>query len=1266
MYINKIDDLLDRVIDDFYNTVIIKDKIFKKLLNEVNFVKYQKEINEIFINYIKTLDIDEIRKLVKNEDTVQIIINIIKRYVAIYLFLTIGIFYKGTEDTFINNIVEFTKNQPNYGFKIENFFNSENNANVIKYNQLIGRILTIVNTEQNKLSNYLNKPEYKDAITLLNTLGQDYVDHAFKLEYLNNNANDQAHNIIKTIIILLIYKKTEKENVFRILESIESEQGEYMFIDIVIPRKQVINFGTVENLLSKKDLIRGLAYEFWNFITEQEENIKMSDITVDEKIIRLINSKILIPITDDFLMYHKDTERYDKAITDPTKVKKKEDTKIRYIVTKIDRVSEYYSETVQKDPKLKAEIKKLFYVPLADRKAVLYNNNEEIKIINKLLNLGRRSIESNEYYNDLIHYRKYPYINFKEFKDYGFSIMLNRTIDIVRGTTFEFESKERSNIQLRIGSDDQIVNVIGFMIPSNVRPLGCLKARDVTSIRTLSKTNTNGYDLIYKYLQQSSLNLKKHKSSAYWLFDLKLDKVVMDTYEQFTKLNNQDQVKYMISKLYDDILDEVFYEINDKLNSYKTIALKKSFDIVKSIERRSLVIPRDSNLFSRLEEKIFYEKHERQEPKYDINEDKFFGLSGDVIKLIRIPDRKPPPIQTVRLDVAKITQKERTEEQEEILGICQHNISWAQIMALRKKDPNRYTNMLYAFIEKYVIESSDHEYVCKSCGFQLNIKKFITDGVYDDEADRFITFSTPMDVPLEDIPEYEKYIIAIRNIDKLIERVATISNIPYFLGSAPTIRWRRKGVTKDLIDLLIMHNNILKKNFKERNVLATKLYGVSRELSNLFVFDLDNNIFIYSSKEKDYFKNVKHNNVIAYMIILMILEVNDSHITFMSGDKKGFCNFPIFEKVGNMLFDGLKIRKNKAGDLTDLKKYKVLCYMLYIISCLATRYHLWHYEFPTEAKTAKERYYTEKAEKTDVTSEDKTLKIVKPKPTSKKQKFDPKIQKIIIHTIVDVLNSILEVSSSRMVTGTKGEEKTIHRLYEIISTKFFRKMRDTYGNENIINMFKSNERSSISTERKDFIFTRINNIPLMGIYSKPNYDVPYWRKCVVAKYFVKSRSMQDLKEIFEHLDTISNLTNCPSGEFHNWAVKGKIFICTRCGTEINVVYDDKLTAQVRKNFKYVGLQKLARKYCADGTLHNYLYSDEKSCSICSKCKLSETYEFTHEELDKLEQNVSQHKFQTKLKNEQELKEIENQEKKEQDYETQVIDKVKNNICVVAS
>ena len=373
MYINKIDDIIDKIIDDFYNTIFVKEKKNDVLLSEINFVKYQKQINEIFINYNKTINISEIRETIKNEDNIVTILEIIKRYLAFYLFLFIGAFYTGKSDNYINNIIEISRNQIGFNYKIQNFFNSENNSILINYHSTINNIYTILNTEQSKLAQIIHKPELKSAIEFLNFLGQEFVNHNFRLENLSDNKKDQAHNIIKTIIVLELYKKNEKKEVFRILEMVEKEEGEYTFIEIVVPKKRYIDYNSIQSILTKREIIRDLADEFWNYIVDNEEkNVTVLE-SIDERILSLINSGILVPIVDDFLLYHKDTEKYDKNI-DPNKVKKKEDTKIRYIINKIDSTSEYYSDSVKKDNNLKQNIKKNFFQPLLDRKAILINN----------------------------------------------------------------------------------------------------------------------------------------------------------------------------------------------------------------------------------------------------------------------------------------------------------------------------------------------------------------------------------------------------------------------------------------------------------------------------------------------------------------------------------------------------------------------------------------------------------------------------------------------------------------------------------------------------------------------------------------------------------------------------------------------------------------------------------------------------------------------------------------------------------------------------
>jgi hypothetical protein len=1182
MYINKIDDLLDKVIDDFYNNVATKEKGFEKVLNETNFVKFQKEINDFMANYIKTINMAQIRELVHNEDNVTMITKIIKRYIAYYLFLTVGIFYKGKDDTFINNIIEFTKNQVSYGYKIENFFNSENNANIVNYYKIIRNTAELINIEQSKLASVAVKQEYKETVAFLNLLGSEYVEKNFKLA----NKKDQAHNIIKTLILLLIYKKNEKKEVFRILESVENEEGEYMFIDIVLPKRQYIDFSSVEQLLSKKEVLSGLAHELWNYIVENEEGFKTFEDSIDDKILKLINGGVLVPIVDDFLLYHKDTEKYDKNITDPSKTKKKEDTKIRYVVSKIDSTSEYYSDTI-KDPKIKQNIKKNFYAPLIDRKAILVNNNEEIKIINKLINQGRKSIENNEYYNDLMHYRQYPYINFKDFKSFGFGLALNNTVDAVRSVTFEksgdHRQDKRNPLQVRVGSEDQVINIVGFMIPTSFAPKECLKVRDVKDIREFGGKSKNGYDLMLKYLRHASVKGTKHQSSVYWMFDLEVDRAKMETYEQVNKLTNQDQVKHIISKLYDDLLNEIYYEIVEKMDTYKELSFYKGFNIINKIEKRSIRLPRESDLYNSVEDKMYTEKYEKSEPQYDEQEDVFHGLSGDILKLPSMPAVKPPKIQTIKFDIYSVTDDTKTGEEEVVSGVCQHNITWENIHSLRKTNPNKYADLLYEFIYQYVVENNEQEYICRSCGFQLNIKKFVTDGVFDDDSQRFITFSMPMEVPLESIPEYEKHKTAIRSIDKSIEKIASIVNIPYYLGASTNIKWRRKAVIKDVIDIVVLNNKNLKKDFKERNLMATKLYGINRDLSSLFVFELDNTIFIYSSKEKDYYKNIKFNNILAYTMILMILDINDSHVTFMTGDKKGICNFPIFEKYGHVLFDGLKIRRNKDGDLVNIKNYKILCYILYIISCMATKYNMWNYEY-TDDKAAN------------------------------KKKFNPVIQRIIIHTIVDILNSILEISA-------KDDQ---HRLYDIISTKFYQKLTTMFSSETLLDRFKYEDgKTSIAVDKKMYVMTKLQPLKLTGKYEPISYDDPNYNKCRLPKYYIKPRTFKHDKYY-----NLNNVTNCPDGQFHQWGPKGNTLVCKNCTLEIkNLEIDNKKTEEIQAKFRHLQLSTIAEKYCKDGVLHNYLFSKDEKCNVCQRCNHHDNHKFTDKELEQIGRSINEKKNQ---------------------------------------
>ena len=170
MYLNKIDLLLDKITDDFYATITNTQQL-KKILAETNFVKFQKELTDFLKSYCDKINLSDIEELLKNSSIKIKIQETIKRYLCIYLFLYIGFFYVNSDSTFMNNIVEFTKNSTQYNYKIDGFFNSESNALIVKYFQFIKQLLNFIeaDTPQKKetLTNRMNINHVLNFITLL-------------------------------------------------------------------------------------------------------------------------------------------------------------------------------------------------------------------------------------------------------------------------------------------------------------------------------------------------------------------------------------------------------------------------------------------------------------------------------------------------------------------------------------------------------------------------------------------------------------------------------------------------------------------------------------------------------------------------------------------------------------------------------------------------------------------------------------------------------------------------------------------------------------------------------------------------------------------------------------------------------------------------------------------------------------------------------------------------------------------------------------------
>ena len=1170
MYIDKIDDLIDKILDDFYATIILEDKRFKLFLQEMNFVKYQSDINDIVKKYISNLNLSDIKQFVTNNDIINKILDVIKKYIVLYIFLYIGFYYTSTDSIYANNIIEFTKNQSSYNFKIDGFFNSESNSLIIDFYGTIKKILNLLNAENKQKKEFLaTKPDYKTVVNFLNELGGDFINAVFNVPDKNNI---RSHNIIKTLIIIQLYKNKEKIDLFRILELLETTDNEFTFIDIVVPTKDIIELNTIESLLTKKEIEKGVGKIIWEYLYESEEKIFMK--TPEEKILLLINCGLLIPIVDDLLLFNNMNEMYDKTVGEENKSKKREDTKIRYIINKIELA------TNLNIPDQHNDAKKLFYQPLLNKKAVLVNDFEDIKILNKFVNLSKISSENLEYLRDLEHLVIYPYINLKESKT-GILLQMTKTVDSLRYVNFEKSSefKQRPNtlLDVRVGTEHNYLNIVGFMINTD-NSLYCIKNKNIININEKSKTN-NGYEHALELLS-NIIGGEKNKNNIFWLFNPENDKFETNTYEQQNKFTLSDQIKHTVASIYDELEKVIFDNMIKDIKKLKEPIMKNITEIIDKYNNKYFKIDKNELLLD-LEKKIYFDFIKKEKIKYDINDDIVNGISKDSINLPQYDISKQKIHNILKIDLSKLTELGEYEEKEIVLGVCQHNITWDRLSNIRRENPKLFIDNLYNFIQQYVIENVDGDYVCKSCGFFLNIKKYVPDGTFDDDH-RFISYSIVLETPLEDIPEYEKYKGSIRSIDKFIEKIGLVSGIPYFVGSNPTVKSRRKLMVKDVIDIIVSNNIRLKKIMKEHNELSVKLYGINKNYSNIFTFDLDNSIFIFSSKDKDYLKPIKQNNVLAYIIILIMLELNESQISYFNNDKKGLCNFIIFDKVFHTLFDGLKLRKNNKGDTVNVSDYEIFCYILYMISCYCTKYNLWYYDYKEAAN-------------------DK----------AKRQKLLPTIQKIIIHTVIDIINSIIENS----------EEDKKNRIFEILKTKFYKKLNTIFSNKGLYRRLQESHKPSTIGDKKGFILTKADAYVLNGKYLTEFEDVEHWRKIKPYRMILNIKS-----RYIEKYDSVTNITNCESGEFHNFIYDNKTFKCTLCNkVSSEIKYDKTLTKNIKNKFHDVELKNLSKKFCfVDGNFHEF-HIDKNSKKVCEKCKKEENYDYSLDDLHKLDQKLIENK-----------------------------------------
>ena len=1175
MYINQIDDLFNTLLDSF-NQKMVKNNFLKSLLIDINFVKYQ---NQILI-FIQDFINNEMKKLVYNitkvESVVNILLNIMTRYCAYYIYLAIAYHYKGNHSLFITNLVETSKYQKDSIIQINNFFNSETNSRIIQYFYDIKNLLSLFefkSIDKIKILLSNNSLKYESTIRLFNELGEDYVVDNFLID--NNMLN-----IIKTLILRFIYFKEDKNDIIHTFDDIkntDNDTNEYKFIEIIVSNKRKkIDYIAIQNILSLNQLKSGFAEELYDYINEVAN---INEINTDDTFSGLkflFNKRIIIPITEDFLRYHKDTEKYDEIITDRTK--NRDNTKIKYIISKMNNIINYYSPITLNNAKMKLDTLNLFYKQMENRKAVLYNDNEELRILSKIE--MSRDAKDADFIIDLNNIRKYVYMNFKDFSRNGFKLRVPNTINCIRYTSIQ--DTKTNIIETRIGHDNIDMNVIGIAFNPASLILDCIEKKQLIDVRK-EYNNENGYLAFVRTL------IRRNQKIYYWLFNNN-DIPSLDKYIDININDAQNNIKLMINQIYIEyikIIKQRFCNYIDRIDELNIVELNS---ILNKYNIKDLNVKDISELITYAINKKLIE--------YPIIIDDVPINKKDIIKL-PILKNKDKQENITKLGFTEIDVS--LELSGKIIPICHHYIKWSNINK-QSRNPD-FNQIIFNFVKQYVKINEVNEYVCKSCNESLYLQKYVVEGTYVEELDEFLTTSLVVTERFEDNPIYSKYIKVIRNIEKNIEKIAHTIDLIYYVGNQPNTRLHRKTLIKDIIDIILLHSEWGKKQNENRRAEYIKKYNTT--LSSLFFFELKDDIFLTNSTDIDKYKLLKYNTIIAYLIFIIITTLNYGQIISLKEHKK--FNYFIYSKIGIQLFAGLFLRRTEK-DKIPLINIPILSFILYYFSGVLIDNRIWLW-----------------------TGDDKDPKVIL------------NVQKTIIHTILDLMNTICEVNF----------EPTKNYLYEIINTRFFNdKLKNTYNDAKLLKQLNDNAMKYIKidseTNKITFVTKKVQSIDLNIDYRTQNKPLKH------CKYTVK--------EIQKNNNSINNnhiniLTNCPNGKFHEWTYKNNDLICSICNQSYNSLVKslNDTTEKQPTNYinllKLVSLRNLANKYCISGDLHD-LQND-----ICTKCKVNiKTVKYTDKELLQLEKNTMNKNYEDILEQINKYKKLDEEKKNEEHKIKNIINK----------
>ena len=365
-------------------------------------------------------------------------------------------------------------------------------------------------------------------------------------------------------------------------------------------------------------------------------------------------------------------------------------------------IGSYY----EKNQNIKLEAHKLFYKSLEYKDAILYNDNEEVKIITKL---GQSENTTDlDYLIDLNNIRTYPYINFKDMSADGFKLRSSLMIQAIRYSNIKHKNPKNRKLDLRVGHLNQPLNVIGIIFNPSNRHLECVDTSMLIDIRGKHKNGFTGFiDLI-------SRNNKSDKNLYYWLFDLKVDKVKLEEYKNMSSTDTKIVIENILGEVYAIYINLQRKIISNELNKLQPTNIWDMFKIIHKYKNQYQFSENiDLNLNINVFDKYFI-KHIHDvsiKDKSDIFHKKTIKIPvSNKIKTKEITIRLNEKIQEI--DLVQLANQ----------PICHHYIKWIALGKVSKKNDEELNQSIFDFVKQYVKTNERNEYICKSCSELLDLK----------------------------------------------------------------------------------------------------------------------------------------------------------------------------------------------------------------------------------------------------------------------------------------------------------------------------------------------------------------------------------------------------------------------------------------------------------------------------------------------------------------------------------------------------------------